>query len=74
LDDLEKHSENSESKAKAGDIRLDQLETRLHFLAGALIQRNCHIRSIELLLNEKETTLDKIYKSLGWKAFSFGTG
>jgi cyclopropane fatty-acyl-phospholipid synthase-like methyltransferase len=67
FDDFKKHSE-IESKAKTEDIRLDQLKTRLHFLEAALVQRNSHIRSMESLLKEKETTLYHIYNSQGWKA------
>jgi ubiquinone/menaquinone biosynthesis C-methylase UbiE len=67
FDDFKKHPEKFESKAKMEDIRVNQLETRLHFLEGALIQKNSHIRSMESLLNERETTLSNIYRSRGWK-------
>ncbi len=67
FDDFKKHSE-IESKAKTGDVRLNQLETRLHCLEAALIRRNSHIKRMESLLNEKETTLNNIYKSRVWKA------
>jgi uncharacterized protein YjbK len=67
FDDFKKHSE-IESKAMGGDIRFNQLETRLHFLEAALIQKNSHIGGIESLLKEKETTLNNIYNSRGWTA------
>jgi SAM-dependent methyltransferase len=67
VDDFKEHSE-IESKAKTEDIRFNQLEAHLHFLEAALIRRNSHIRSIEPLLEEKETTLNNIYNSRGWRA------
>lgn len=67
FDDFKKRSEKFESKAKMEDTCLNQLETRLHFLESALIERNSYIRSMESLLNEKETALNNIYKSRVWK-------
>jgi hypothetical protein len=65
--DFKKHSE-IEPKVKTGDTRLNQLETRLHFLEAALIQENSHIRSIASMLKEKETTLNNIDNFGGWTA------
>ena len=64
----ETQGEKIETPTKVQDIRTPQLETCVRGLEAAIREKDSHIQYIESVLKEKETALNNIYKSRGWKA------